>query len=127
MRKTRLGNFFIDLIADVMLKGKSLGTLEELGLKKIFSDNYQEVDEEEIKMRKEIESKHSIEQYNQELEIRMNSLSQFHDDPLSPSFLSLLELEDLSKLLMKNDGWSEDQDNRIHARRKRSLLKITNN
>jgi len=37
MRKTRLGNFFIDLIADIKVKGKSLGTLEELGMKNYFN------------------------------------------------------------------------------------------
>lgn len=113
MRKTRLGNFFIDIDATIMVNGVSLGTPEQLGLSKIFTDAFIPLDGEEEKFRAETEARHSIMQYNQELATRTRSLADEHKN------LNSVEVEKLAKSLMKKDGWSENTDNRIHSRMKR--------
>lgn len=113
MRKTRLGNFFIDIKAEIMVNGVSLGTPEELGLHKIFADNFIPLDEAEIMQRMETEQRHSAVQYEQELETRINSLSGVHPSK------TLREVAELAVKLMAKDGWSKSSDNRIHARMKR--------
>lgn len=67
MRKTRLGNFFIDLIADIKVKGKSLGTLDELGLKNILIDRFETLDQEELAKRSERESNYTKDDIMQSL------------------------------------------------------------
>jgi hypothetical protein len=119
MRKTRLGNFFIDLIADIKVKGKSLGTLEELGMKNILIDSFETLDLKELDIRSEKEAKYSEEQYNAEFERRLAKL-------INESNVNLSELDDSDAILknqivksMKQEGWSMTADNRFFARSKR--------
>jgi len=119
MRKTRLGNFFIDLIADIKVKGKSLGTLEELGLKNILIDRFETVDQEELAIRSEKEANYSVEQYFEELNRRVTNL--FNGSKAGAGKFNHL-MEDLKNqvvLAMEKEGWSTTDDNRFFARRKR--------
>ena len=113
MRKTRLGNFFIDVDAEIMVNGVSLGTPEELGLHKIFSDTFVTLDSEEMKQRAETELRHSSSQYEQELSTRTRSLSDTYPNKTGD------EVKNLAIDLMEKDGWHTTFDNRIHARVKR--------
>lgn len=116
MRKTRLGNFFIDIDADIMVNGVSLGTPEELGLHKIFTDTFIPLDVEEMKQRAETELRHSSSQYEQELSTRTKSLTDTYPTK------SVEEVKNLAVDLMEKDGWHKTFDNRIHARVKRLNL-----
>lgn len=118
MRKTRLGNFFVDIVADILHDHKSLGTLEELDLKQIFSDNFDVLDPVEIEMRKEVELKHSSEQYFHELQVRISSLKEFQGSEILVR--SEHEFKLLAEKMMTSEGWLKDSDNRIHARRLRT-------
>lgn len=113
MRKTRLGNFYIDIEAEIMVNGVSLGTPESLGLKKIFTDNFIPLDQSEIDQRAETERRHSIPQFEQELSTRIKSMS------ISYPNKSLSEITSLVTDLMEKDGWNRTSDNRIHARVRR--------
>jgi hypothetical protein len=119
MRKSRLGNFFIDLIADIKVKGKSLGTLEELGMKNIFIDSFETLDLKELDLRSEKEAKYSEEQYNEELKKRL-------DKAFNNPIINLRNLCDSDNTLkneivksMEKEGWSMTADNRFFARNKR--------
>lgn len=119
MRKTRLGNFFIDLIADIKVKGKSLGTLEELGLKNILIDRFETLDQEELAIRLEKEANYSEEQYFEELNRRLTTL--FNGSKAGAGKFNHLieELKNQVVLAMEKEGWSTTNDNRFYARRKR--------
>ena len=119
MRKTRLGNFFIDLIADIKVKGKSLGTLEELGLKNILIDRFETLDQEELAIRSEKEANYSVEQYFEELNRRLTNL--FNGSKAGAGKFNHLmeELKNQVVLAMEKEGWSTTDDNRFFARRKR--------
>lgn len=122
MRKTRLGNFFIDLIADIKVKGKSLGTLEELGLKNILIDRFETLDQEELAIRSEKEANYSIEQYFEELNRRLTNF--FNGSKVGAGNFNHLmeELKNQVVLTMEKEGWSTTDDNRFFARRKRLEL-----
>jgi hypothetical protein len=119
MRKTRLGNFFIDLIADIKVKGKSLGTLDELGLKNILIDRFETFDQEELAIRSEKEANYSVEQYFEELNRRLTNL--FNGSKAGAGKFNHLmeELKNQVVLAMEKEGWSTTDDNRFFARRKR--------
>ena len=124
MRKSRLGNFFIDIKADILYRNEPLGTLEELGLKQIFATSFVALDESESLIRSTIEVKHSIEQYTNELTLRVSSLK---DLPMSEDNLSEDHLKAIAESMMVKEGWSKSKDNRIHARKKRvELFTIAN-
>lgn len=106
MRKTRLGNFFIDLRADIMVQGKSLGTLEELGMKNILLDSFETLDLEEIKIRSEKEALYSQQHFAEELDRRSAGLFSAERQQIAKS--------------MRDQGWSTSADNRFFARKKRS-------
>lgn len=119
MRKSRLGNFYVDITAEFMYNGSSLGNETELGLKQIFVDSYECEDEEELELRRNVEAKHSGVQYTNELELRVKSLkdmNRFSENPIAESEGGF---RSMAKEMMKNEGWSLTQDNRIHARQKR--------
>jgi hypothetical protein len=122
MRKTRLGNFFIDLIADVKVHGKSLGTLEELGMKNILLDSFETLDVEELEMRLVLEAKYAEEQYTEELNKRITNLSNL----LKVGYDELNHLKNQIKnqvaKSMEKEGWSINSDNRFLARRRRLEL-----
>lgn len=122
MRKSRLGNFFIDLVADVKVKGKSLGTLEELGIKNILIDSFETLDLDELDMRSKKEAFYSELQYEEELDIRINKL--INIDKLNQIDLknSMKSLKDLVMKSMEKDGWSATSDNRFLARSRRQSL-----
>ncbi len=122
MRKTRLGNFFIDLIADIKVKGKSIGTLEELGMKNILIDSFETLDLQELDFRLDKEAKYSKEKYNEELKRRLTKV-------VNESNANLSELDDSAAALkihivksMEQEGWSMTADNRFFARSKRLKL-----
>ena len=119
MRKSRLGNFFIDLIADIKVKGKSLGTLEELGMKNIFIDSFETLDLKELDLRSEKEAKYSEEQYNEELKRKLNKA--FNDPTIN--LRNLCDSDDTLKIKivksMEQEGWTTTADNRFFARSKR--------
>lgn len=120
MRKSRLGNFFIDIQADILHSGRSLGTVEELGVKQIFSDSFETLDESELELRSTVEERHSTEQYNKELELRIASLTSMNNDSEEgPLHCDEDKLKGMAKKLMASEGWSLHLDNRIHARKKR--------
>lgn len=108
MRKTRLGNFFIDLRADIMVQGKSLGSVEELGMKNILIDSFETLDLEEIKIRSEKEAMYSPQQFTQELDRRSTGLLSFEKQKIVKSML--------------DQGWSMSADNRFFARKRRSVV-----
>jgi hypothetical protein len=122
MRKTRLGNFFIDLIADVKVKGKSLGTLEELGMKNICVDRFETLDLDELEIRSERETMHSQVEYNKEFSLRLNILSNRKNTDLIDLNQSQECLSNIVRTAMKKEGWSTTLDNRSFARIKRSML-----
>ena len=122
MRKTRLGNFFIDLIADVKVKGKSLGTLEELGMKNINIDRFDTLDLDEVSKRLEREAICCREQYDEELNSRVNSLSKLNDADIINLNYSAENLKKQVKELMEKEGWCITSDNRYFARKKRVEL-----
>ncbi|WP_281239962.1 hypothetical protein [Flavobacterium praedii] len=55
MRISRLGNFFIDIRAEIMYRGRSLGSVEALGLNKIFVNHYITIQEEEIDFKRKMD------------------------------------------------------------------------
>jgi hypothetical protein len=123
MRKSRLGNFFIDIKANILYNHKSLGTVEELGVKQIFADSFDNMDEEEMSLRSNVENKHSIKQYNEELSMRVSSLRSIYANSCSPIYgvvpMTDSAIEGIAEDLMHKEGWSKTQDNRLHARMKR--------
>jgi hypothetical protein len=122
MRKSRLGNFFIDLVADIKVKGKSLGTLEELGMKNILIDSFETLDLDEVDMRSKKEALYYEVQYEEELNIRINKLINIDEPNVIDLKYSMESLKDLVMKLMAKEGWSITSDNRFFARRKRLLL-----
>jgi hypothetical protein len=122
MRKSRLGNFFIDLVADIKVKGKSLGTLEELGMKNILIDSFETLDLDELDMRSKKEALYSEVQYEEELNIRINKLITIEEPNLKDLKYSMESLKDLVMKSMEKDGWSTTSDNRFLARRRRQSL-----
>lgn len=118
MRKSRLGNFFIDIHAEVLYNNRSLGTVEELGLKQIFSDNYETLDPEEVDLRKDVESNLSVIQYNDELKLRVKSLKDLTHLKLFPAG-STDSVDSIAEGMMISEGWCRESDNRVHARQKR--------
>ncbi len=119
MRKTRLGNFFIDLIVDINVKGKSLCTLEELGMKNILIDSFETLDIEELEMRSEKEAKCSEEQYKVEFERRLEKLFKDATNNLREFDHSEEIIKNKIFKSMEKEGWSITYDNRFFARRKR--------
>lgn len=123
MRKSRLGNFYIDIQADILSGGKSLGTVEELGVKQIYSDTFDTLDKEESELRSTVEEKHSSEQYATELKMRVDSLKNLVNNGVSNitnfTMNGIKSLAEIAEDLMLKEGWSKTQDNRIHARRRR--------
>lgn len=119
MRKTRLGNFFLDLKVDIKIKGRTLGTLEELGLKDISFDCFEILDPRESTLRAEKERLYSEIEYNNELNKRMIDLLAPHKYDKNNVVKSSQHLVERIKGLMKQDGWSTKLDNRSFARKKR--------
>lgn len=119
MRKTRLGNFFIDLIVDINVKGKSLCTLEELGMKNLLIDSFETLDIEELEMRSEKEAKCSEEQYKVEFERRLEKLFKDATNNLREFDHSEEIIKNKIFKSMEEEGWSITYDNRFFARRKR--------
>ena len=119
MRKTRLGNFFIDLIVDINVKGKSLCTLEELGMKNLLIDSFETLDIEELEMRSEKEAKCSEEQYKVEFERRLEKLFKDATNNLREFDHSEEIIKNKIFKSMEKEGWSITYDNRFFARRKR--------
>lgn len=118
MRKTRLGNFYLDLKVDIKVNGKVLGTLEELGMKNMFFDCFEVLDKHEIEMRAEKEALYSNVQYNKEFSSRLDNLLT-NNDNLKMIIHSQECFSDRVKKSMEKDGWSEKYDNRFFARYKR--------
>lgn len=117
MRISRLGNFFIDIDANVTIEGKSLGTLEELGMKKIHVDKFEVLDIEEVLMRQEVEEKFSEIDFKEEFNNRLMNLKAINNVNEN----NLDNLEYLTMKRMKEEGWSTTADNRYFARFKRLL------
>jgi len=129
MRRSRLGNFYIDLKGNVTTKNQDLGTLEELGLSNISVDNYLCFDDDELEMRKDVEIKYSTEQYYKEHLIRCNVISEI----IKCTGKSVYNLNDKQSIdltvtmQMELEGWTLDKDNRVHARLKRIPSSIMEN
>lgn len=117
MRRTRLGKFFLDLVADVSLHGNSLGTLEELGLENIFFNGFETLDSVELQLRTEKEELFAYVEYNREFNVR---LDKSHGDVGSISiYESRQSVIDTIKVMMEKEGWRAKEDNRSFARIKR--------
>lgn len=128
MRRSRLGNFYISIEAEVSFGGTKYGTLTELGLDSISVDDYETVDESEIELRENVEFKFSSDQYNKELLLRIKSLEvilKMVGDSLE--FKTEKDLRDLVLKSMELEGWSMKKDNRIHSRIKRLPKEINLN
>lgn len=128
MRRSRLGNFYINIQATVSYEGKSYGTLEELGLSPILVDDYVTHDEEELTLREDVENRFSSEQYNKEYALRVRSLAEILKK--TDNSLEFREDSDVKELvfeLMSLEGWSTKKDNRIHSRIRRLPKEINLN
>jgi hypothetical protein len=121
MRKSRLGNFFIDIVADVKVNGKSLGTLEELGMKNILIDRFETLDRDEVEMRSEREAIFCKQQYDEELSFRLDGLSKLNNTDMINLNYSAENLKKQVKELMEKDGWCITSDNRYFARKSRII------
>jgi hypothetical protein len=118
MRRTRLGKFFLDLVADVSLRGNSLGTVKELGLENIFFCSFETLDSIELQLRTEKEELFADVEYNRELNFRLDkSLGTDHGGVRT--YESRQSSIDKVKVMMEKEGWSAKEDNRIFARIKR--------
>lgn len=110
MRRTRLGSFYLDIEAEILLNGKSLGSVEELGMRDLAIDFYETFDIDELSKREIVEKEHAEVDYQAEYSRR---LAEFDKSGLNE------DLTDLIKKSMENDCWSTISDNRFFARIKR--------
>ncbi|MCC5921937.1 MAG: hypothetical protein LAT68_10910 [Cyclobacteriaceae bacterium] len=117
MRKSRLGNFYLDIKGIVEMNNNAAVSIESLGYHQLYVNYYETHDPSEHEIRQRIEHKHGVQQFQMEKSIRMKSLKYFYPDQ------TLEQLEIMVDKMMTLEGWQENKDNRQHARLRRLELK----